>query len=261
MAEIMKERQQNIQSPAKVVGEICEVCRKPKIIIEENGIESYQECDCAIKKRKEEAISLFENFSKYKGNYKNDTFENFISRSSEEEQLKQKYMLYCKNFEYFKENGVGVLLYGTAGSGKTYLANCIANEISKKGPVLYFQLGDYIKEIKNGWDEKEERILKIIKDVQLVIIDDWGILNEIKDWRYNTIYNLINTLALEKIPLVITTNKDLSELDQDKHQRISDRMNAICNPEMVVFPSRRKGLGMRNFNLVMDKIDKSRGLK
>ena len=81
-----------------------------------------------------------------------------------------------------------------------------------------------------------------------------GILKELKDWRYNKIYNLINTIALEKIPLIITTNNALDELDTDENKRISDRLSAICKGELIDFPSRRQGIANKKFNLLMSEL-------
>lgn len=251
----MQTQVKNIKLQKNQVIKNCEVCGEVILFTNEYGNEHAIDCSCMLKREVNNKIKSFEKLSRYMGNYSNDTFHNYKARTKEEAEIKNKYIKYCKNFEKFKKLGVGILFYGSAGSGKTYIANCIANEIKKIGyPVIYFQLDSYIKEIKDGWDEKEEQILKVIKDVGLIVIDDWGILKELKDWRYNKIYNLINTIALEKIPLIITTNNALDELDTDENKRISDRLSAICKGELIDFPSRRQGIANKKFNLLMSEL-------
>ena len=254
--EVMQSQEKNIKPQKKRAIKNCEVCGEVVLFINEYGNEHAVDCSCSLKREVSIKISRFEKLSRYMGNYSNDTFQSYKARTKTEIKIKNKYMKYCKNFEKFKKIGIGILFYGSAGSGKTFLANCIANEVKKAGyPVLYFQLDNYIKEIKDGWDEKEEQILRVIKDVGLIVIDDWGILKELKDWRYNKIYNLINTITLEKIPLIITTNNALDELDTDDNKRISDRLSAICKGELMDFPSRRQRTAEKAFDLVMSELE------
>ena len=254
--QAIKEQRTANTFPQKLqIGKKCEVCGVAIELINEQGIISNQKCDCVLKREIQEKIKEFEKLSRYRGDYSRNTFERFISRNIQEEELKNKCIKYCDHFSEFKKSGIGLLFYGPAGSGKTFLADCIANEIKNKSyPVLYFQLDSYIKEIKDGWDEKEEKILNLLKNVGLIVIDDWGILKELKDWRYNKIYNLINTIVLEKVPLIVTTNNKLHEIDLDDNKRISDRLKAICKPEMMNFESRRQGVANKKFDLIMENL-------
>jgi DNA replication protein DnaC len=59
----------------------------------------------------------------------NWTFEN----DNRKTQAMQKARIYANHWQEAKEKGAGLLLWGGVGSGKTYMAACIANKLLNQG--------------------------------------------------------------------------------------------------------------------------------
>ena len=66
---------------------------------------------------------------------------------------------YIVNYERFRDNGMGLYIYsGTKGSGKTMLACCLLNEISKRypGSVKFINTLDFLEMTKKGFRGEDE---------------------------------------------------------------------------------------------------------
>ena len=72
------------------------------------------------------------------------TFENDDSPNCKPSQIARNY---TKNFREMMERGKGLIFYGTVGTGKTYLAACIANALIDKGIPC---IATYATEIWSG---------------------------------------------------------------------------------------------------------------
>lgn len=83
---------------------------------------------------------------------------------------------YAEYFTEFQKNGQGLLFWGNVGTGKTFLAGCIANALMEKNvPVLMTSFPKLLNAL--GWiysGEKNE-YLKSLNRYQLLIIDDLGV--------------------------------------------------------------------------------------
>ena len=143
----------------------------------------------------------------------------------------QKQMIdYCNTFDTVEQNNIGLFLYGTTGTAKTYYASCIANELRKRGKyVLIGTAPEMIRYFTQDYGKNDEAIRQI-KSYSLVIIDDIGmekptdkdlsVLNEIVDLRY-----------LAKKPLIVTSNLTLEEMRENTGlygDRITSRLDEIC---------------------------------
>ena len=105
-------------------------------------------------------IAKYEKLSIFDKLHKQNTFENSTSTNEKESAYKNSFKKYCYNFDKAKENGVGLLLTGNAGNGKTFYSNCIANFLKEKGySVLSFNLSGYMQELRK-FDEKEKEKAK-----------------------------------------------------------------------------------------------------
>ena len=127
----------------------------------------------------------------------------------------------------------GLLLWGNIGSGKSYLAACIANAlIEREIPVKMQNLS---RLLNTGFEEREE-MMKTMLHYPLLILDDFGIERE-TGFSLEIIYNVIDARYQSRKPLVVTTNLTLNAIqnaDDLKLQRIYNRILSICTPVKVV---------------------------
>ncbi len=167
------------------------------------------------------------------------TFENWdFSKGS-----KQMYNLgtkYAERFNELKNEGIGLLIHGEPGNGKTFLSCCIANRLLKSyTPVICVSINSLlgrIKETYSKWGgEGEDEILRGLGKADLLIIDDLGTENS-TDWSRTTIYNIIDSRYRSKLPLIITTNLQIDTartggvLAELYGRRMEDRILEMCTP-------------------------------
>lgn len=115
-----------------------------------------------------------------------------------------------------KKERNGLFISGTKGTGKTHLAAAIANQLIQGGtPVICMTMIDLLSKIKATFDRgggaSEADILRIYKDVPLLIIDDMG-TEQPTDWGLSKIYTIINARYEAYMPTIVTTNYSGEEL-------------------------------------------------
>lgn len=130
----------------------------------------------------------------------------------------------------------GLLLTGQVGSGKTFLACCIANALLSQGKTLLFiVVPDLLDQIKATYDTKNQNnvteleLLETAREVPLLILDDLGAHNY-TDWTRNIIFGIINYRLNYLLPTVITTNINLEDLEQFLGERTTSRIFQMCRP-------------------------------
>ena len=129
------------------------------------------------------------------------------------------------NFEF--EHG-NILFKGTAGTGKSYLSNCIANALIQKGySVIYFSavsLFEKISSYKFGKDKNSmDNPLQDIYTCDLLVIDDLG--SELTNqFVCQELFTIVNERHLRNKSTVISTNLDYSEISQRYTERIFSRI-------------------------------------
>lgn len=175
-------------------------------------------------------------------------FKNDDRRDGEASELCKRY---CDNFEQMATNNMGLMMYGGLGSGKTFLAACMANELIDKGiAVLMVSLPTLVARITEDYGNNRLAVLEQVQDIPLLIIDDLGIEHD-TDYMVGQIYELINTRYKTRKPMIITTNLTMNEMmgeiKQNK-QRIFDRIFEMCAPVFVKGGSRRENIAKEKQN-------------
>ncbi|EGW41852.1 ATP-binding protein [Desulfosporosinus sp. OT] len=123
-------------------------------------------------------------------------------------------------------HGLGLLFTGPVGSGKTYLAASIANElIEAQLQVLFIVVPDLLDELRASYKSEvnEMDLLDTARTIPILILDDLGAHNY-TDWTRNRLYSIINYRMNELLPTVITSNLSLDEMEDYIGVRTTSRI-------------------------------------
>lgn len=137
---------------------------------------------------------------------------------------------YAANFTAMREQGTGLLLCGQVGTGKSFLAAAIANELISQGtPCLMTNFSRIISRIseKFGGDQK---YLDNLNRFDLLVIDDLGVERD-SEFTWEKVMNVIDARYRAGLPLIVTTNlsmKELSDPSDIRRQRVFSRLREMC---------------------------------
>lgn len=123
-------------------------------------------------------------------------------------------------------HGLGILFTGPVGSGKTYLAASIANELMEAQlQVLFLVVPDLLDELRASYKSEvnEMDLLDTARTIPILILDDLGAHNY-TDWTRNRLYSIINYRMNELLPTVITSNLSLDEMEDYIGVRTTSRI-------------------------------------
>ncbi|HEO3791339.1 TPA: ATP-binding protein [Streptococcus agalactiae] len=200
-------------------------------------------CECEIKRDKENEER--ERLMKI-SSLKRDCFSsplqhqyNFEKYLNEKGQAYKVAYNYAKSFEQMKKDNVGLLFYGDVGSGKTYLACSIANELieRKQVKVKIMNLSQVINQIqKSAFKVDSNEIISNLSNIPLLILDDLGIERD-TSYAREQVYNIINSRYLKGKPTIFTTNLSLEIIQNPnidlEYQRIYSRILEMTIPVKV----------------------------
>ena len=160
------------------------------------------------------------------------TFENFHSRGRvglkpfQADSLERA----CNQARQFAQSLKGwLLLQGDYGCGKTHLAAAIANfAVSMGVSTLFLTVPDLLDHLRFAYNDKEASFEDRFEEVRrsnLLILDDFGTQNA-TSWAQEKLFQILNYRYVNHLPLVVTTNLSLDEMEDRIRSRLQD-------PELV----------------------------
>ena len=149
---------------------------------------------------------------------------------------------FVDNFPTFQKEGKGLLLFGTVGTGKTFLAACVANALIDMGiPCLVTNFARIANEVQGMFEGKQEYYDNLNK-FPLLVIDDLSAERK-TEYMQEIVFNVIDARYRANLPLIVTTNLTREELLHPSdltYQRIFSRLFEMCTPIEVSGTDRRQ---------------------
>lgn len=171
----------------------------------------------------------FDNFdyNLYSNIANEDLYSSNLSPRDNIKNIKEIALSFINNFNDANEKNL--LFLGNTGLGKTFLSNCIANELLKLGKTILYQTAPVMLDSIIDYRFNKANSINLyenILDVDLLIIDDLGTecMNSLK---FSELFNVINTRLLNQnnhiTKTIISTNLSLKDLKDKYDERIFSR--------------------------------------
>ena len=146
----------------------------------------------------------------------------------------------------FPKSSDNLFFTGRAGTGKTYLAECIANEVLKKNYLVLVLDMLKIEEIINNlrtkqrsFSTKAEQLSKaqndydLLLEADLLVIDDLGLQTDLLTNPLAELIAILRERNLNKKVTIITSNYDIKDLKKVFDERLFSRL--MQNFKMLPF--------------------------
>lgn len=205
-----------------------------------------EEAEAARKEAMRQKVQRLFDMSQLGRRFRNRTFENWVVTPQNKKALESA-KKYAAEFDQMKTDGIGILLSGSMGTGKTHLGAAIANALINEGtPVIMNTMIGLLNKIKNAYDgeirETEGQLINLYSTVDLLIIDDLG-KERPSEWALEKLYTIINARYENLLPVVITTNYSVDKLvsrltikdNYETAEAIVSRLGEMCVGEEMNF--------------------------
>lgn len=153
----------------------------------------------------------------------------FTQDDRQEPKVSDTCQRYVNSWEEMKENNIGVLLYGSVGTGKSFYASCIGRGLLEKCTTVAATNLPRLLNLLQSAREKQE-LLDRLSSYELLILDDLGVERD-SQYALEQVYNIVDARARSGLPLIVTTNLTLEEMekpDSMQYARIYDRVLEMC---------------------------------
>jgi len=227
-------------------GYICSKCKDTGYIYTAGGT---QKCSCYKQLLIEHLhassnlrITETENFQFFDTNMYPDIIDDarYLTRISPRQNIlaiKERCLNFIENFPSHEEKNL--FFSGPTGVGKTFLSNCIAYELMKKGRTVMYYTAPMLFDILNEHKlraftdaEYEDSAYKSIMNCELLIIDDLGTEPQSAS-RYAEFLTVLNTRHLRNLTTpckaIISTNLKVSQLIEYYTERVASRIIGSFN--------------------------------
>ncbi len=231
----------------------CGKCKTPKqtrVFIFDRERTPYCLCKCEVEKRdREEAERKRIEFQATVKKLRENGFPEsdmqswtFANDDRANEKLSKVARNYVDNFEKMREDGKGLLFFGTVGTGKSYAAACIANALIDKGYPVLMTTFARIRNIVQGMYDGKQDYLDSLNRYPLLILDDLAAESK-TEYMQEIVYHVVDSRYKARLPLIVTTNltgEELKHPAETVNQRTYSRLLEMCLPMEVSGNDRRR---------------------
>ncbi len=181
------------------------------------------------------------------------TFENDVLKDSSQSADCRKY---ADSFEDRLRDDLGLVLHGSVGTGKTFLASCICNRVIEKGfTARFLNLSDIAQRAVSVKETEREEARDAIMTPDLIVFDDLGVERR-SEYMDEAIYTAVNIRYSANRPAIFTTNLRQSDFENPKDERLKrifSRIVGMCD----FVPVEGKDMRIGEHNLKKRRVKKT----
>ncbi|MDI7276985.1 MAG: ATP-binding protein, partial [Anaerolineae bacterium] len=200
-------------------------------------------CGCQSAARQEQRLRGLRRASNL-GQLNRMTFESFVPEGyGLAPQLRENLRSACEAARaYAREPRGWLVLKGRYGCGKTHLAAAIANyQIDQGCSVLFMVVPDLLDYLRAAYrpdaDSSYDEQFEAVRNAPLLVLDDLGTQSS-TPWAQEKLFQLLNHRYNAQLPTVITTNRELEEIDPRLRSRLAD--TELCQVVTILAPDFRQ---------------------
>lgn len=154
------------------------------------------------------------------------------------EKLYAKMKDYCNKFPDVKIRNF--LFFGKTGTGKSYLAGCMARELTNRGYnaifLSSFALGNLMLKYHTSFSSDRNLYLDIVNTCDFLVIDDLGAEPVLQNVTNEYLLGIITERLRQGKHTVVTTNLTPEEIQEKYNDRIFSRLTEKKFSRAVEFP-------------------------
>lgn len=163
---------------------------------------------------------------------------------------------YVELFNDMEARGMGLLLWGNVGTGKTFIAACVANALMEQGvPVYMTNFMRIMNQMMGMTGPDRNAFLDELNRYRLLVIDDLGAEHD-SSFAVEQVFSVIDSRCQSGKPMIVTTNLSMAQMRAPRdisHARIFDRVLAHCCPVRINNQRIRQQAAARNI-LEVEKL-------
>lgn len=205
-------------------------------ICNDTGVAGGQICPCLLK---ELNFQLSLNASS-QSEFKSFANANLNIMDNEDVKAMEWLKMWCLRYPNITKTNVNIM--GGAGCGKTFMLECVANELIRKGCVVCYKTAFELNELARLYHMGKSYEFADCLQADVMLIDDLGTEPILKNVTKEYLYNLINIRQINARPTFISTNLSLDNILNRYDDRIFSRLSNKNLATNIVLMSKDKRL-------------------
>jgi len=205
----------------RVITQPCPSCVKSELI-EQANIKKWKQVEFRQKQ-------LSEKFRKsgIPPRYTTRAFANFNCRNHQQSKALEMAKAYSKKIIENRNTGIGLILSGKPGTGKTHLACAIGREYMHIGNVMFITVSAMIRQIRSSYQHNsiktEQDVINQFRNIDLLIIDEIGVQKGTESEEY-LLFEVINERYSYFKSTILVSNHNAAKIKGFIGERALDRM-------------------------------------
>ena len=198
----------------------CEICRDTGYATEDR----QRFCNCFLQRLTREMARAGEIAESF------EAFDENIYPTEEQKAQSLKARDICEKYAdaYPHNPERNLLLTGSSGLGKTFLLNCVAERITRRGGIAMrvtaFRMLEGMRKYHLGQEDERGSVFESMLTSDILLIDDLGSEPMLRNVTVEYLFTLLNERASAHRHTVIATNLSVTQLQERYGERVMSRL-------------------------------------